>query len=125
MNMKSRINVLRFLAITICTGCCASAQLNVAANDALGGVARASGHLASGVIRTTGGLIMAIPVPIGAALASATVAGTAAFGTALVSGSARGALNTGTAMLKPSALAAKDISFGFAKAGWHLVFLWR
>src|ERR1700722_444437 len=99
--MVSPMTLLRFLAITICAGGCASAQLNVAAIDAVAGVTRASGTLAAGVVRTAGGVIRAIPVPIGTALVSATIAGTSAFGTSILSGSARGAVNTGTAMLKP------------------------
>jgi len=120
--MKTKLNVFRLFAVPLLVAVPATPQVSVALSDVGSGVAQAGITLAWGAIRTASGVVTAVPIPVGIAVISGVTAGTVAFVTPLALGGGEIALNAGASMLISSAGAAKHLSSGLVRAGWHLAF---
>jgi hypothetical protein len=114
MTLIRSLTLLGLLALS------AAAQVNVAASEAISGAVGAAKTLTKGFARNAAGIAVSIPVTIGTAVLSGTVAGASAFTGSLVSGTGKSALSAGAGMFSPGVAAAKDLGVGFAKAALHL-----
>lgn len=110
------------VALTIFAAAAGKAQVSVAAQDIGTGIGRAGWDVAKGTIHAGTGIAVATCGAVASSVTVGVVGGVALTAATLAYHVAGTGLEAGILMAPPVASAAKDLSFGFVKAGWHLAF---